>query len=59
MAGEAYWQETTGAELRQGDYLLNCPVPLLLEPAEHLWEQTLPIGEGDLQRFYVECSAAQ
>ncbi|MGH9832902.1 MAG: hypothetical protein ACREBD_28390 [Blastocatellia bacterium] len=26
---ESFWEQVNGAELRQGDYLLSCPVPIL------------------------------
>ncbi len=48
MAMESFWQETGGADLRQGDYLLNCPIPLLPEQPDNLREQTLSVKEGDL-----------
>lgn len=28
---ESFWEEATGATLRQGDYLVNCAVPVLKE----------------------------
>ncbi|NOT63091.1 MAG: hypothetical protein HOP19_23020 [Acidobacteria bacterium] len=45
---EPFWEAITGADLRQGDYLLNCPIPLLLEQSGDAQVQTLPLGEGDL-----------
>ena len=48
MTVEAFWEETTGTDLRQGDYLLNCSIPLMLELTDHPDEQKLPQGKSDL-----------
>lgn len=48
MATESFWEAANGADLRQGDYLLNCPIPLLSQPLNDQLEQTLPINVSDL-----------
>ena len=31
MSIESYWENVSGAKLRQGDYIFNCPVPVFAE----------------------------
>jgi hypothetical protein len=31
MPIESYWENVSGAKLRQGDYIFNCPVPVFAE----------------------------
>ncbi|MGH9844130.1 MAG: hypothetical protein ACREEM_35845 [Blastocatellia bacterium] len=45
---ESFWEEISGASLRQGDYLLNCPIPLLDEQPDTSGQQSLPVGSCDL-----------
>ena len=37
MTAETFWEKVAKADLRQGDYLMNCPVPVYVEiPLENL-----------------------
>lgn len=58
MTLESFWEETSGEDLRQGDYLLNCPVPVLLEQPDNLREQNIPFKEGDLIIVTQSCDLA-
>lgn len=55
MTVESFWEETTGADLRQGDYLLNCSIPLMLELTDNPDEQKLPQGKSDLLIVTQSC----
>ena len=45
---ESFWEEVVGATLRQGDYLLNCPVPVFQELSANSEQQTFPVRGYDL-----------
>lgn len=48
MALESYWEKIVQTNLRQGDYLTNCPVPVFSEiPKENLALE-IEIGKADL-----------
>jgi hypothetical protein len=45
---ESFWEEILDDSLRQGDYLLNCPIPIFYEQPDTTGQQSLPVGSGDL-----------
>jgi hypothetical protein len=52
---ESFWVKVTGVTLRQGDYLLNCPVPALSERPDDTGEQSFPVEERDLIVMTQSC----
>lgn len=42
MPMENYWKSAPGAELRQGDYIFNCPVPVFAE--QFSWQSEMQLG---------------
>lgn len=52
---ESFWSTVTGASLRQGDYLLNCPVPALPEVFAEAETQTIPFAVYDLIVMTQSC----
>jgi hypothetical protein len=45
---ESFWEEISGESLRQGDYLLDCPIPLFYEQPDNTEQQPLTVGSCDL-----------
>lgn len=45
---ESFWTEATGATLRQGDYLLDCPVPVFQDRPDDTGRQSFPVTDYDL-----------
>ena len=41
---ESFWSNAPGASLRQGDYILDCPIPVLFELPSEIEEQSFPIA---------------
>jgi len=52
---ESFWEEVSGAILRQGDYLLDCPVPMFQEQLDDAGRQSFPIREYDLVVMTQSC----
>lgn len=50
---ESFWEQVTGADLSQGDYLLNCPVATL-SPLPNA-EQDVAVAEYDLIVMTQSC----
>lgn len=60
MAAESFWEATTDAILRQGEYLTNCPVPVLRqEPLPGESEQSVEIKIYDLITVTQSCDLEQ
>ncbi len=60
MAAESFWEAATGATLRQGEYLTNCPVPVLKqEPLPDESEQSVEIKIYDLIIVTQSCDLEQ
>lgn len=60
MSTESFWQSVTGEQLAQGDYLLNCPVPIF--PADYKSGaeiKDVPIRRGDLIVVTQSCDLEQ
>jgi len=55
MTLESFWEKVTESNLRQGDYLVNCPVPVYSEiPQENSWLE-IQIGFSDLIIITQSC----
>lgn len=52
---ESFWEEVSGATLRQGDYLLNCPVPVFQEQPDSTGQQSFPVRGYDLVIVTQSC----
>ena len=52
---ESFWVNVTGTTLRQGDYLLSCPVPAVSERPDDTGEQSFPVEERDLIVMTQSC----
>jgi hypothetical protein len=52
---QSFWSNVAGASLRQGDYLLDCPIPVLSELPSEIEEQSFPIAVYDLIVMTQSC----
>ena len=60
MAVESFWEVATGTTLRQGEYLTNCPVPILRErPLPGTAGQSVEIKIYDLIVVTQSCDLEQ
>jgi hypothetical protein len=48
MTVESFWEKVAGANLRQGDYLMNCPVPVYAEIPQKNLSLDVNIGYANL-----------
>lgn len=48
MAIESFWEKVADSSLRQGDYLLNCPVPVFSEIPQENLALEVEIGKADV-----------
>ena len=52
---ESFWEEVSSATLRQGDYLLNCPVPVFQDQPNSTGQQSFPVRGYDLVIVTQSC----
>lgn len=52
---ESFWMKVTGATLRQGDYLYDCPVPEVAEFPTESGEQSFPVEIRNLIELTQSC----
>ena len=52
---ESFWEAVSGSSLRQGDYLLDCPVPIFQLPPDETGQQTFRVGGYDLIVLTQSC----
>ncbi len=55
MTIEPFWMQVNESDLRQGDYLINCFVPISLFEAHNLEEQEVEVQERDLIVLTQSC----
>ena len=48
MIAETFWEKVAEANLRQGDYLMNCPVPVYVEIPQENLSLEIQIGFSNL-----------
>ncbi len=56
---ESFWVKVTDSNLRQGDYLSDCAVPIFLDPAVTSETQEVPIDVFDLILLTQSCDLEQ
>ena len=56
---ESFWDKVVGSQLRQGDYLSNCAVPVFLHPTVTSETQNIPVDLFDMIVLTQSCDLDQ